>query len=368
MNKLDHMNRRINIKTTGVALITLLLILTFVSKTVYSYNLPVVTATTPLNGKLDKLETVKGIAEWADKVEAYTDTAGYVEEIFVKEGDHVSKGQALARLSLAEDEMSKSREDAYELQQVEMDIENAEEDCSDLKKLYEEGAIAKSEYEKEDRNLQNLYAKRQKLLLDSRDISNSGSLTVYAPDDSVVSEISVHKGQKVSSGDLVATCGLPRNFEINCGISLDNNFVVEGDVCKLDNSSHSLDGIVTEVTPEGESKKVTVLIQSEDVKVGETFDVKFEKESAESYILVPNGALNRDSDGYFLYQVKQREGILGKEFYVEKQRVYIGDNDAENTVISDGVSFFEPIVLQCNKEIDEGDIVILENEGDFFVE
>lgn len=371
MNKRIPENRKrhisINVKTIGAALFASLLILIFVSKTIYNYNLPVVTATTPLNGKLNKVETAKGIVEWADTVEIYSETEGYIEEILVQAGDRVTKGQALARLSLTDEALSQNREKSYELQQLEMDIRNAEEDCSVLKKLYEEGAIAEKEYKEKERNLQALYAKKQKLLLDYEDTLEAEMLTVYATEDSIVSDIPVHKGQRISNGQLVATCGLSKEYEINCTVSLDNNFIVEGDDCRLENSSHSLDGIVTQIKPEENGKKVSVLIQSEDVDAGETFDVKFEKESSQSFTLVPNGALNRDGDGYFLFQIKQRKGMLGKEFYVEKQRVYIGDNDAENTVILDGVMFFEPVVLLCDKEIEEGDIVILENEGDFFV-
>ncbi|HYE67220.1 MAG TPA: hypothetical protein VEA58_01335 [Anaerovoracaceae bacterium] len=365
---LDNLLKRMNIKTIGIVLFASLLILTFVSKTIYNYNLPVVTATTPMNGKLDKVETVKGIAEWADRLEVYAEMSGYIEDIYVEEGDRVTKGQALVKMSLTDEERSQNREKSYELQQLEMDIRNEEEDCNILKRLFEEGAIPEKDYREKERNLQSLYAKKQKLLLDYQDTLDTGSLTIYASEDSIIADIPVHKGQKVNDGDLVVTCGLSQNYKINCKISLDNNFVMEGDFCELDNSTHSVDGIVKEVTAEEDGKEISVLIQSDEVMAGETFDVKFEKESAESFTLVPNGALNRDSDGYFLYQVMQREGMLGKEFFVEKQRVYIGDNDAENTVISDGITFFEPIVLQCNKEIEEGDIVILENEGDFFAE
>ena len=370
MNNADHSNRkiRINLKLLGTLLFVSLLVLTFVSKTIYSHNLPVVTAASPVNGKLEKKETVKGITEWGDELEVYADTGGFVEDIYAKEGDHVTKGQILMKLTLTEEALSDRRDKNYELQQLETDIKNTEEDCSNLKKLYEEGAIPRSDYEKQERSLQALNAKKQKLLLDTQSTSTSDTQMVYASEDSIITDITVHEGQKVNDGEKVAVCGLAQQFEINCNISLDNNFVLEGDDCKLVNSSHTLDGIVAKVTPEEEGKKVSVLIQSDDVKSGETFDVIFEKESAESRILVPNGALNRDSDGYFLYQVKQREGMLGKEFYVEKQRVYIGDNDLENTVIMDGVTFFEPIVLLCDKALAEGDTVILENEGDFFAE
>nr|WP_315021342.1 efflux RND transporter periplasmic adaptor subunit [uncultured Aminipila sp.] len=368
MNNNDHVKGRINVKAMGAVFIILILIFTFVSKTVYNYNLPVVTATTPVNGKLDKTETVKGIAEWADKVEVYTDTGGNVEEIYVKQGEYVRKGQPIVKLSLSKEEISKNRDKSYELQQVDMDIKNAEDDCSDLKILYEQGAAPKNDYEKVDRELKALYIKKQKLLLEYQDISNSGSMTVYAWDNLEVSELAVHKGQKVSSGELVAKCGVVQNLKVNCNITLDNNFVIGGDKCKLENSSHSFEGTVTEIKAEEGKKAVSVLIQSDKVKAGETFDVKFEKKSAESHTLVPNGALNKDSDGYFLYQIKQREGMLGKEFYVEKLKVYIGDNDNENTIITKGITFFEPVVLLCNKELSKGDTVILENEGDFFAD
>lgn len=368
MNNNNHVKRRINVKTMGAVLILLILILTLVSKTVYNYNLPVVTATIPVNGKLDKTETVKGIAEWGDKVEVYTDTGGNVEEIFVKQGDYVRKGEPIARLSLSEEEISKNRDNAYELQQVDMDIKNAEDDCSDLKKLYEQGAAPKNDYEKVDRELKALYIKKQKLLLKYHDTSNPASLIVYAPDNLVISELPVHKGQKVNDGEIIAKCGVSQNLKANCSVTLDNNFVMEGDKCKLENSSHSLEGTVTEIKAEEGKKAVAVLIQSDKVKAGETFDVKFQKKSVEAHTLVPNGALNRDSEGYFLYQIKQREGMLGKEYYVEKLKVYIGDNDNENTIITKGITFFEPVVLLCNKELSKGETVMLENEGDFFAE
>ncbi|MHC1723352.1 MAG: efflux RND transporter periplasmic adaptor subunit [Aminipila sp.] len=368
MNNNNHVKRRINVKIIGAVFILSILVLTFVSKTVYNYNLPIVTATIPVSGKLDKTETVKGIAEWADKVEVCTNTEGNMEEIFVKQGDYVRKGQPIARLSLSEEKISKNRDSAYELQQVDMDIKNAEEDCSDIKKLYEQGAAPKIEYEKVDRQLKALYIKKQKLLLEYQDTLQPDSLVVYAPDNLVISELPVHKGQKVSSGEIVAVCGVAQNLKVNCSIMIDNNFVIEGDKCTLENSAHSLEGTVSEIKAEADKKVVAVLIQSDKVKAGETFDVKFEKKSAEAHTLVPNGALNKDSEGYFLYQIKQREGMLGKEFYVEKLKVYIGDNDNENTIITKGITFFEPVVLLCNKELSKGETVMLENEGDFFAE
>ena len=112
--------------------------------------------------------------------------------------------------------------------------------------------------------------------------------------------------------------------------------------------------------------EIVIIVPEDAIEDGDAFDIVFEKESPELRILVPNGALKRDGSGYFLYQVKQQKGLLGKEYYVAKLRVYIGDNDADYTVVTEGITFFEPIVVQCDKELKEGDTVVLKNEGEFF--
>lgn len=388
------MKKRINIKTVGALLIALLLVFTFLSKTVYQYSLPTVNAGSPVKGKLHKIETVKGIAGWSVKGELYAGATGSIAEIMIEKGETVSKGQPLMRLSFSDEEVTSSIEKEYDLQQVNTEIKAAEEDCTKLKTLYEAGAISKSEYETEERSRNALYLKREKLLRDLNDVKNEAALIVSAPEDGVVTDLLVQKGQRVNLGEKVGNYGSASEFGIECAIPLENDFIKKGDICKVGNSSVEFRGTVVNVSAEADKKKVRIQIpdgnrqnsnlddgtffeeernmgasvERDAIKDGDAFDVVFEKESPESRILVPNGALNRDESGYFLYQVKQQKGLLGKEYYVAKLRVYIGDNDADYTVVTEGITFFEPIVVQCDKELKEGDTVVLENEGDFFKE
>jgi len=83
-------------------------------------------------------------------------------------------------------------------------------------------------------------------------------------------------------------------------------------------------------------------------------------------VLVPNGALNQDNDGYFVNQIKRRDGILGEEYYLERLDVYIGDSDSKNTAILQGITFFEPIALISDQPIAPGDVISVSNVGDFF--
>lgn len=189
---------------------------------------------------------------------------------------------------------------------------------------------------------------------------------IAAPGDGVVTALPVSKGEAVSDNKLMATIGLGETFEIECTIPLDNNFVSVGDKCALSNASHALDGVVSKLVSSAQGKLVTIFVDTNEVSAGDTFDIEFKRESTLSYTLVPNGALNQDNDGYFLYQIKRRDGILGKEFYLKRLDVFIGDSDSKNTAITEGITFFEPIMLLCDQSVSDGGVVALENASDFF--
>jgi multidrug efflux pump subunit AcrA (membrane-fusion protein) len=512
---------KFNIKTLGIAFVAGLAVLVFFSKTVYNYNLPFVTAAAPVGGKLSKLETSKGVANWARTIDVYSEAAGIVAEILAEEGDRVAKGQEIIKMSFDEDDaldklaslnvtreryeldlenfnvkrdnlnrkISELKSDdvsdfeltqlAYEIEKAEtdyaelererdvkiaeladdngyklakslLDAQKAEEDLNKQQVLLNAGVISQNDYDQSKKNFETLqsayedlkrtnaqsetdnaekykseletalynieskkrqyenlaanaaksnqksqesvqsqlndYAfelatlerdvKSKELDLKNLDIEEaalkktletfSSNLTITAPEDGTVIFIGVNKGQFVNENFLALSFGAGNEFIIECNISLDNNFTAIGDEVELSNAERYLKGAVTKVTPTEGVKKTTVAITSEELSAGETFDLKFEKRSAKSYTLVPNGAVNQDSEGYFLYQIKRRDGILGKEFYAAKQRIYIGDSDTEYTEIIGGVDFFEPIALSSDKTFSEGDTIKLKNEADFF--
>lgn len=456
-----NMSKKINIKTIGLLIIGGIAVLLLVSRTIYNHKLPVVTATSPFNGKLTKTEKTKGLANWAEIVDIYADVGGKVEEVFVKEGDQVEKGQQLFNLSFDIDEtlqkikeldvsrskrlteisklqlqiqtnnrhISELRNETYRLdfvsdfdiKQKQSEIDVAEKDLEKITTLYEAGAASKNDYDTAQNNLKTLKDKkaelekmfaenldkqndsknddekeRQKKILDlaaeseelrieikqsqldyetygiqqetyqnTLDIFNKNA-TIYAGGTGKLAQFSINKGQQIEDGYFVGQIGCGNTYEIESDLSLENNFVVIGDSCKVKNANHSFDGIVSKITLTEETKKVTIDIQSDNISSGETFDVTFEKESIESYTLVPNGALNMDNDGYYLSQLKRRGGMLGQEYYAQKLRVYIGDNDDKNTAITRGISFLEPVVLTSDKAFSEGQSLNLTNVGDFF--
>jgi multidrug efflux pump subunit AcrA (membrane-fusion protein) len=313
-----------------------------------------------------------------------------------------------------------------DLQLVDIDIRKAEQTLTDTRTLYEAGAATGREVKSAEESLEVLYLKRESTIraqqeqsdkesdaLDSlrRNISTYdkpladclADITQYELDlesrsrdfisydlqrepylealdsydahgeilsaaDGEILSIPVEEGQKINENALVATIGEGHNYIIECTISIDNNFIFPGDVCELSNTMHILYGDIISLTPGERGKAVKIGISSDEVTVGESFNLTFERRSEIRYTLVQNGALHQDSDGYYLNRVKKSNGLLGREFVLDRIDVNIGDSDLQNTVITGGIRFFEPIALTSDKPVSPGDIIKLMNEADFFAD
>lgn len=451
----------LNKKTIGGAILGVLVLLLFFSKTIYAHNLPEVSAVLPKNGRLSKQERTTGVASWAETEKLYAELDGTVEEVLVQEGDKVRKGQELLRLGfdrddaerklrelqnqrsglyldiqeinlrlnkaqrqkedLAGEEIEEEEITDYDLTKLNMDIRVARLELQEAREQHDYGDISDADLERARLKLQGLYVDLEKLeheleekekqakkdlekdekekdsgLKDSDDSIASANLelkaknlalekvaldeeplkkaledfetyaVITAPADGTITTLDVSKGETVRDAQLLLGMGVGDDFYIDCPVPLENSFIKAGDECELGNASLKIKGAVGKVTPTEQGKTVRVKVSSDEITAGETFDVLFKKESDTSYILVPNGALNKDKDGYFLQQIKRRDGIMGPEYYLDRLGVFIGDSDSENTAVVQGISFFEPVVLLSDKPVKKGDTILLNNEGDFF--
>lgn len=144
MDVINMLKTKVNIKAVGGLFIVLLVILMFLSKTIYNRNLPKVTAVSPISGKINKYEIVSGIVDWENIEEMYSEVGGIIEEILVNEGDKVTKGQPLFRLSYDEDEIkSKLKEIEINKSKLYIDLENLEARINDTKNIISNPALAK---------------------------------------------------------------------------------------------------------------------------------------------------------------------------------------------------------------------------------
>ena len=422
----------------GALIFTLLLLLFFFSKTIYSYNMPVVSGTRPKRGTLSKLEISSGIAGWAETETIYAVSGGAAGRVFVREGDKVEAGQVLfemdfdvkaaqRRYSETVNNIAKLEADmqglrsrlnnirealaaenpAETLNEVSREVSNLDRGLSGQAGIialelgraalaldnaqfgFEMGSQSRNDLVNAENNLKSLLFKYE---AEADDLENSLAIKlidlenlklsrdtisdilgdyrdnarITAPRDGIILGLAAERGKFFPENAFLVSIGVGREFNVESAVSLDNNFISAGDTCELSNASHVLKGTVRRVKPSAQGKTVTISLVSDEVTDGETFDITFEKNSASSFTLVPSGAINQDNDGYFLYQIKRRRGIMGDEYYLERLNVFLGDSDYQNTAILRGITFFEPIVLSSNKILDSGITVSLKNPEDFF--
>jgi multidrug efflux pump subunit AcrA (membrane-fusion protein) len=421
------MKLSLNKKTVGAGFLLLLVLLIFSSRTVYNHNLPQVNAVKPQSGRLSKLEMSSGLAAWAEIERVYVPLSGTCGELLVKEGDTVEAGQVLLRMDFNSDEAERrlreiaasrsklnidiqdiqlrlsrlersSGPDGYEADNFAQDLAKAESALTDAQILFELGDISQRDLTAAEEAAQNLRNKQDKAAADydadvaalrlnlqakQLELSNlalqeephrqaladyEAHAEITAPLSGQLIHLNAQKSARLNENALLAEIGAGQEFTVECAISLDNNFVLPGDSCNLTNSTHEFKGTVSRISPTERGKTVEITLVSAEVTAGETFDIVFEKESNTTYVLIPNGALNQDNEGYYVYQVKRRDGMLGKEFYLVHLSVHIGDSDSKNTAIIKGITFFEPLVLTSDKPVGAGDVVRLMNAGDFFAE
>ena len=286
-----------------------------------------------------------------------------------------------AEANLASSQSRYERQQQLYNEQVERSLDNisdrAENRASQIKSLEHQLELFQQDLQARSLDIQTIHlqeeAARRDFQLRKSDYQRriedyTGSAVLTAPADGIIVLLPVNTGQHIHTNQLIASVGLADNFIVETEIPLSNNFITAGDTGILFNASHTIEGTVTMVTPQEGAKKLTIVIEpgAAEVQSGETFNIRFEETSRESFVLVPNGAVNRDSDGYFLNQIRRRRGMLGTEFYTERLRVYIGDSDSENTAIVRGINFFEPIALVSDRPFSPGQSIRLRNEADFF--
>lgn len=72
---------------------------------------------------------------------------------------------------------------------------------------------------------------------------------------------------------------------------------------------------------------------------------------------VPSAAVHNSFTRNYVYVVKEREGILGAEYYIEEITVKIADQNEEWTAVEGGLDADSKVVISATKEIHNGDTV-----------
>ncbi len=192
---------------------------------------------------------------------------------------------------------------------------------------------------------------------------------VRAPFDGVVTKIAVGAGDRIP--DTAVLLLSDESLPCQLKVLLDQEqkkYISLGDevFIRLEGKSRELEEKISYLAEsEGNPERYEALIPlPEGTGVPGASGVVSHSESGEKYRLcLPADAVYSEKDRNYVYVLKEREGILGQEYYVDEMNVKVIDKNDNWAAIEEGAVDKESrIILSATKEIKKGETVRWEEE------
>ena len=434
-------NQRIKRITIGFSVfLILMLVCTVISKSVYAYQLPMVSTLSPEEKYVEHTVEAEGIViAGGERAVTYFPNLR-IDSVLVHVGDRVEEGDVLLQIDLTEleESMGQKRDEiakvnlqintilenqALEQQKKDLELARAREDYDATARLEdtyvgramedyvqaeedleedpgddmlkdalqsaaygEADAIAKRDeaVKQAGRRVEDILmpdqassdldiAKMEKEALLSQleeyqqIMDTQGILT--APFGGVITDVSVSVGGRVpdTAVVLISDESLPCQLKVFLDKE-QKKYVGLGDSLeiKLEGKSSKLDGTIDYLS---ESKSIpgsyeALINLPEATGIPGLSGTITRSDLGEKYRLcIPPSAIYQKNDSFFVYVLKEREGILGQEYYIDEAVVKIVDQNENWAAIDDGLLTKDSkIIASSTKEIKKGDVVRWEEE------
>lgn len=171
-----------------IAAIIILLAVAVGIKMTMGDSTPVIPIATDTVSRMDiqQIISMKGTVEGNDRAEVTSALDREITSISVKEGDVVTKGQVLATL----EDKEENKNQKYEIEQAENNLQAAKFDYDTSQKLYEEGAISQQDYIK----AQTAYQNAQTALASARETDVDNDKNITSPISGIVTRVNAKVG------------------------------------------------------------------------------------------------------------------------------------------------------------------------------
>ena len=289
-----------------------------------------------------------GIIREAHEISLGFKTAGQLEQIMVKEGDFVRKGQLLAELDDVDYQLAV---DAAQIQydQVKDEVERTEQ-------LFKQKSVSANDYEKAVAGLKQLGVQLQ---------ANKNKLDytkLYAPTDGYIQTVNYAPAEMVDAGMAVFTLLDVSRMEVVADIPASeyqkkDRFV--GFNCRTDLIDQVMPMELLSLTPRADGNQLYQLRLTfngqPDKRLTAGMNVEVEiniaDPSAETGFAIPLSAVFRDGDTACVW-------VLGTDSCVSKRPVVLGNLDASGrAVVREGLSGQEQIVRAGVSALQNGEKV-----------
>lgn len=262
-----------------------------------------------------------------------------VEELLVREGTVVKKGQTLVVLD--------SRDLREELARAQAEAENARAHLARMKQLYGEDAVSKQEKENADRTFKVAEASRRAAL------TKVSYTVVTAPFDGVITEKKIEAGEIASPGQPLLKMEDPQRLRLEATVA-------EGDLQALSRGAtipvmidalgpKTLSGIVAQILPTGDPATHTFLVKVElpptsGLRTGMFGRMLVDKGTGQT-LVVPRSAVIERGELTGLY-------VVGPDSLARLRWVKLGRTVGESIEILSGLTAGERLLVDASTGIE----------------
>lgn len=195
----------------------------------------------------------------------------------------------------------------------------------------------------------------------------AGNYLLSAPEDGVVMETNGEAGAQTDGKAPVVLSTNQEGYRFMAEISQEESkWLSVGDRVKLNlrrnGEQKDLEGTVQSIGFENEIGlyPVTVALPEGSYLSGETSKMESEKDSERYNMRLPLTALRSDSKGDFIYVVRERDSVLGRETYIEYVGIDVQDKDSTTMALNASLLPDDKVVTGSNRPLEAGDRVRLE--------
>ena len=376
-------SRKRKLRAVFGSFIALLVLFTLFGNTLQSLTLPKVRTEKPTHESF--VYTLEGSGNLKPIAEAkLTNPGGWkVKAVHVKEGDRVTKGQALVTYDSSSAERELQDEKA-QWEKMQIELQNTQDrfivSAQEGDEMKKRSVSRDLEKQKIDLGIQERKIKQ----LNDRLASQK---EISAPFDGMVTKLNAVVGL-ASAGEpdlVIANESRGYRFEFiadaplltSLGVSLEDKVQVEVQAI-ADQQPTMLEGAILELadaeprmaSPSDQAanptaaiarKVVRVKVAGSELKGGEQARVKLTKRSQQEGLLISIKAVHEDREGRFFYKVEERKGALGNVFIVRKVQIRTMEtNDKVTMVPRDSVYENDLIILESSEPLQEGNRVRLQ--------
>jgi len=295
-----------------------------------------------------------GEVEALNDVTVSAEESGVIERFFLEKGEYLRRGTPIAKI---DDRVLRAQ-----VQEAAAAAQLATERFERQRQLWEDEQIGSEIAYLEAKYQAELQAARRDFLQTRLDRT-----VVRAPITGIFDDRYVDAGEMVAPGTQVArvvevdkvkvTGGVPERFAdvVHPGDSARISFeVLEGELAGLINYVGST------VDPRNRTFPIEVVIENPGrvIKPKMVANVLLANRRLEDVVVVPQAAIQRTENGYEVFVVVERDGGL----YAEPRSVALGLSYANRTVVEEGLSVGDRLIVRGHQLVESGDRVRIVNE------